>query len=101
VIGLDTREGVEELFRSTGGVEVTIGSGVAAERTWGHFEVVPEIELDGAAILDDVPTLMVWARVPGIRMEALVTIEGEGEFRVSRRLPGKSPGETLLVLSEA
>lgn len=94
---INTRAEIEEMLRDTGfGDErqVTIG----AEVTWGQYVVEPRVELSGGRVVDDVPTLTLPQAVPGIRIDALVTIDPEGDFLITERLPATAPGETLLVL---
>lgn len=85
------------MFRDTGGVRVMVG----AEPTWGHFVIEPKVELGPAQVLDDVPTVTVPQAVPGLRVDAILSIQGEGTFRVAHRMPAQSPGETILVLRGA
>jgi len=48
----------------------------------------------------DGPSFAMPSGVPGVAIDGVITIDGQGSFRIRERLPGTSPGETILLLRE-
>lgn len=89
-----TADELEQMFRDTGGVPVSLGGA----STYGHFDIMDEVALSEAEILVAAPTLVVpTGKLPGLKVDEPILVNQEAWFvRDHRRIDDGSATRILL-----